>query len=65
MILLVLRKCFCVTNKIYSLSSKIGGSSQDALYDQYAGKFHNQHLKHINQKKKKGTSIAKYPYYPL
>ena len=50
MILLVLRKCFCVTNKIYSLSSKIGGSSQDALYDQYAGKFHNQHLEHFKVK---------------
>lgn len=36
---------FCqANNKIFGIASKMGGSSNDSLYDRYAGKFFNKDL---------------------
>jgi hypothetical protein len=36
---------FCtISNKIYGIASKIGGASQDSLYEKYAGTFKNSDL---------------------
>ena len=36
---------FCtLSNKMYGIASKIGGSSKESLYEKYAGKFYNKDL---------------------
>lgn len=42
---------FCtLDNKIYGISSKMGGSSKESLYDVYAKKFHNKDLEDFKAK---------------
>lgn len=49
---------FCsLSNKVYGISSKIGGASSDDLYNKYAGQFVNQDLEIVKRDVYKSTEL--------